>query len=455
MAHIPWEYKEELYKVAEYTPLRKQALFHHSKAKHRVVAGGNRGGKTECLAMEILPYLMWPNTAGWVVTKIYDLSEPLKEKLINVLVYKLGHKQVDSAGMLAIGEFNWNERFHILTMWTGSTLTFKSAENPDSLHAKRLDYVIIDEGSLFPGILYDTRLVPRLVDTGGWIASGGTFEYLQGDWFVDYFEVGQSYPNQYDVQSWSLPTTENPHIDREWLKQEERRLCRTEEGKRIYQARYLAIPVVSAYLVFPDFNRIKHVSEEYCEFDENLPVYIAIDPGGVYAVAAVQFKPIEGRGNDITSYTCCIIDEIYTTNTDTIEVIQDCKRRPWWNKVVGGAIDVAATEQFRMWSVKAGVPLARKKVPIQAGIQTLNHWISCDTLLSSPNCVMFETEMARYSYPTPGIAHMDTYDPRTRNPVDAWNHLTKAVIYLLVTKFGYYKVTKSKRDRKPMWGRGG
>jgi len=278
---------------------------------------------------------------------------------------------------------------------------------------------------------------------------------LQGDWFVDYFEVGQVYPNKYDVQSWSLPTTENPHVDQEWLKQEEARLCRTEDGKRIYQARYLAIPVLSAYLVFPDFNRIKHVSEELCAFDENLPVYLAIDPGGVYAVAAVQFKPLEARGNEITNLTACVIDELYETNTDTPAIIEECKKRRWWHKVEGGAIDVAATEQFRLWSVRGGVALMRKKVPIQAGIQTLNHWIANDTLLSSPHCVMLETEMARYSYPTPTIAHMDTHDPRRRNPTDAWNHLTKAIIYLLVTKFGYYRVTKSRADRRPMWGRGG
>lgn len=448
--------------------------------------------------MEIIPYLLWLNTNGWVVSATYDLAEELRRKVEDVLTERLGMERVVRSDNLQPWQFCYSIKTHTFTMGTGSTFLLKSADSPDSMHAVPLDWVLIDEAALLPYILYDTRIVPRLIDSGGWVLSMGTFEWSTGEWFEEYFDLGQV-ENDLGIESWHHPTEDNFHIynavggetpefvgekyhtnwhrvidtnpevvwpltpgtqviiwnvDIEWLRQQKARVA-----PEIFAARYEAQRATNPYLVFPGWNIVEHVNESRARFDDSLPVYLAIDPGGTYAVAAVQFKEFSdtGEDNELThGLSLCVIDELYfQTTVTTHEVFNAAQQRPWWPNVarwawphwdnMQGVIDVTANEQKRTWEHLARedetiktLHLKSMKVNRQPGIQTLQHFIDTNSLFVHPKCTFWNLEMRRWTYPQPTAANMGSEDPRKREPVDAWNHLTKAVIYLVVNKFGYF-----------------
>jgi len=471
-----------------------------SRAKHRVVVGGNRSGKSFGAAQEILPYLFWSNTRGWLVSSTYDNAEEIRRKLDDILEGKAGLEKVDRATNLQVGQYSYSLKSHTLLMFTGSFLKLKSAESPNSMHAEPLDYVVIDEAALLPYILYDTRLVPRLVDAGGHILSIGTLEWQQGEWFEEYFQYGQV-KNKMGIESWYHPTRDNYHlyvakggetaddvaaeyeanwkkivedndrvkwplkkgekvyvwnIDYRWLEEEKGRI-----DPGIYAARYEAKPSTNPYLVFPSWDMKVYVDDDKASFDPELPVYLAIDPGGTYAVAVLQLKEFEeepGKHNSLTKgMHLCLIDELYFQTTVTTDEVYraardrewwvnlDRKVHPWWDSMQG-VIDVTAREQERAWShlVKddeqvSSLHLMSQKVFEQDGIKTLQHFLDSNTLWVNSNCAYWNVEMRRWTYPPPTISKLGEADPRKApNPTDAWNHLTKAVIYFIVNKYGYY-----------------
>jgi hypothetical protein len=499
-AHLGYECitKKQVYDTLGYMPLPTIEAMHKSRANHRILAGGNRSGKTYGGMMEIVPYLFWVGTSGWVISGNYDLAEELRRKVEDILVTRAGMERVERSAGLQPWQFSYSVKSHIFTMGTGSTFQLKSAESPDSMHAVPLDWVLIDEAALLPYILYDTRITPRLVDSGGWVLSMGTFEWASGEWFEEYFDLGQI-SNDMGIESWHHPTENNFHVhhakggetpeeigekyhanwhkvveqnpeatwplspgvqliiynvDIAWLHQQKSRI-----SPEIYAARFEAQRATNPYLVFPTWNIVKHVSAERAEYDPELPVYISIDPGGTYAVAAVQFKKFDDVGQDnmlTRGYSLCVIDELYfQTTVTTHEVYNAAKQRKWWGNVARwpwphwdtaqGAIDVMTKEQARTWEHLARLDedikrlhLMSMKVNRQPGIQTLQHFIDTDSIYVHPRCTFWNLEMRRWTYPQPPAAGIGSEDPRKREPLDAWNHLTKAVIYLLVNKFGYY-----------------
>ena len=100
----------------------------------------------------------------------------------------------------------------------------------------------------------------------------------------------------------------------------------------VYNARYLAIVTPNQDRVYGTLSPRTHASDTKAAFDPSLPVYIAVDPGGVYAVGALQVKTLEGIGPAL-----CLIDEIYFPRTITTpEVQRECSAREWWNNVGTG-----------------------------------------------------------------------------------------------------------------------
>jgi hypothetical protein len=244
------------------------------------------------------------------------------------------------------------------------------------------------------------------------------------------------------------------NVDLEWLNRERARI-----DKDVYAARYEAVPAPNRYLVFPSYTIREFVDDRVAKFEPDLPVYLAVDPGGTYAVGAIQLKRIEKTKNE-NSLTkglhVCLIDTVYIQKTiTTSEVFEACKGRPWfpnlarnndWWDPYQGAIDVSAKEQQRIWSQlgrkdpRLGhLNLHSKKVNIDPGIKTLQHYLDTNTIWINSKCVEWNVEMRRYHYQPASIANQDTQDPRKADkPTDEWNHIIKAVIYFLVGKFGYY-----------------
>jgi len=266
---------------------------------------------------------------------------------------------------------------------------------------------------------------------------GGTFEeedYI--GWYRELFELGQS-ANNLELKSFSLPTWTNTIIfpggrnDPEILKQE---AGMTNER---FQERFGGVPCPKTGRVVTEFANSIHVKD--CPYDKNLPVELAVDPGyaGAHAILAVQ---------DYGEYIG-LIDEVYLQGYITKDMILICKKKDWWNAVVGGAIDIAGRQHQAMaapvevWMAE-GVSLRSKKVNIEDGIDLLRthmkqHPVSGRPgVIVDPKCRGFISECGGGRPPVEN-GGIWMRDKNTLQPIDRNNHACKALIYYLSNKYGF------------------
>jgi len=436
-AHLPYSVKQKIFNAIRYKPWGAQEPFHRSLATHRILAAGNQSGKTFAAAREVVCQLFVPiydptlgaarGRRGWVVVPRYSLADPILNEIINVL-YLLDFQRVSRKANLAEGEFWYSERTHYLSIWNGAELWVKSADEPAGLHAQPLDFIVIDEAGLVPFEVYQINLVPRLTVTGGWIAAIGTFEEADvGRWFVDFFNIGQT-ENDQGIESFCHPTVGSPYVSQEWL-EEQRKIYDPD----IFAARFLAKPIVGRRLMIRNFNFVEHVSR-WADYDKRYPVYLGVDPGGTYAVAALQIKYNEQTGKDVV----CLFDEIYDTRGGpTPVIIQKCREKEWWPSVglgdIVGAIDIANKESADIW-IREGYPLQRRvRVNPEAGADLLCTLLHQGRFLVHPRCTNFLREVVKYKRTRRSVGR----DYAAAPPSDEYNHLIKAITYFLVTKLGW------------------
>lgn len=443
--HLPWEFKSAVFKACGYEPFGDQGPFHRSTASHRILVGGNRSGKTHCLSREVTPYLFVPSSFGWVVAKHYSLCDPIMDAVIEALIL-LDHNPRPRAQNLKLGEFSYSRKDHRLVTWTGAVLEAKSGDNPDSLHARALDYCIVDEAALFSYYLYQTRLIPRLVDSGGWLAAIGTFEYDTGLWFEELWRIGQQ-PNDRSLESFTHPTTLNPYVNQAWLEEQKKNL-----DPNIFAARFLTIPMPSPLRVLHNFSHVENVSIN-AAYRPGDPVYLAIDPGATYAITALQVWRDETAQAHVN-----VIDEVYEEAAlGTRLMLSKCRKRAWWKSVghvdTSGVIDVMAYEQRIIWNEalrrEGRQPLQSRKVRIALNAQNLNFWLHHRRLLVHPACEKVQREAQLWQYPD--LRRGDSF---ARVPKDKFNHAWKAIGYFLVTKFGLIdaKPHEGISRPRPRWG---
>ena len=273
----------------------------------------------------------------------------------------------------------------------------------------------------------------------------GTFEeedYV--GWYRELFELGQSY-NQLDLKSFSLPTWTNIVIfpggreDAEILKQE------AGMTKERFQERFGGVPCPKTGRVVTEFANAIHVRP--CSFDKSLDVEIATDPGydGACAVLAIQ---------DMGEYLS-LIDEIYVQGVVTQDIILMCKKKEWWNAVVGGAIDIAGKQHqampapIELWRSQGNLGLVCKKINnIEDGIDLLRTHFKQHPITGQPGIVVDSKCQGLIAECGGGKSPVDgggiwMRDKNTLQPLKKNDHACKALIYYLSNKYGFVGVRKT------------
>jgi hypothetical protein len=99
---------------------------HNSRARFRINCQGRRSGKSYSAAYEILPWLLTPNSRGWIVAPSYDLGQKIarivKEEVIQKMHLPIANKK----------EVN-GDLYYLKIAGLNSELSVKSADSPDSL----------------------------------------------------------------------------------------------------------------------------------------------------------------------------------------------------------------------------------------------------------------------------------------------------------------------------------
>ena len=413
------------------TPLQVGILA--SKKRFILVAGGEQAGKSLVASKYLVSRFLENDSPGlyWLVAADYERTRAEFDYLVQ-----------DFASLGVLGEVTKRVDPGRIVLADGTRIETKSAKDPRTLAMRAPNGILGCEASQLDLDSY-FRLRSRVAPKRGWMFLSGTFEGSLG-WYPQLFsswQVGKD-----DEKSFSLPSYSNTNLYPKGANDPEILRLKAMASDEFFMERIQGIPCPPVGLVFGEFRADLHIDEDL-QYVQGEPVQLWMDPGyaGAYALEAVQ--EINGQ--------LCVFDEIYERGLTTEEMIVAATNRPWWPDVSSGVIDIAGYQHqamsapAEMWMDKTGLYLDAQKVRINEGTERLKGFMKVDSVSSrpgiafSPKCTGILSEFGAVPSPFDGQTRAYRWkSDREGNivgdtPEDKNNHGIKAVIYGLVSKFGY------------------
>ena len=290
-----------------YHPTPHQRRIHSSKKRFRVCNLGRRSGKSYLAAHEIIPWLLTPNTRGWIVAPSYNLAQKVAREVKQIVIREL------KLPLESKKEVNGDLYFMRLS-GLNSELAVKSADSPESLIGEGIDYLVIDEMALISRQTYEMFLRPTLADRQGWALFCSTPRSY--NYFYKLYEMGQSKQHP-DWESWQVPSWESP-----FFKDDIEQLKRTLTRETFLQE--IGAEFVSFAGAVFNFDRFTQVKKRL-KYNPELPTYVGIDFGYRTSCAVVlQCKNYPDRLSDLYQ-----IDEIFLENSKTEDLAKLIKGLPY------------------------------------------------------------------------------------------------------------------------------
>ena len=195
---------------------KKQILFHKTQKRNRWVFGGNRSGKTECGAVEVVylalgihPYRKNKPTDGWVVSLSRQVQRDVaQQKILHYLPPSSIEKVVMVAGTQDSLESGVIDFILVRSECGGtSRIGFKSCDQGrEKFQGTSLDYVWFDEEP--PKEIYDECRM-RVLDRRGQIF--GTMTPLKGlTWVYNTIYLNEN--NDAEVWCEQIEWSDNPFL---------------------------------------------------------------------------------------------------------------------------------------------------------------------------------------------------------------------------------------------------
>lgn len=295
---------------------KKQIEFHKCTKRNRWVFGGNRSGKTECGAVEVVwlargnhPYKPnKDNVSGWVVSLSTQVQRDVAQsKILNYLnpdwiidVVMISGKSTNPKGGVI-------DYITVRNIFGGvSKIGFKSCESGrDKFQGASLDFVWFDEEP--PKDIYDECRM-RVIDKKGEIF--GTMTPLQGLTFI-YNKIYLNEDNDKEIYHISMEWADNPYLDTDEIESVSATMSEDELASRRY-GKFSS----SSGLVYYEFDPSIHVIEPF-DVPKEWQDTMSIDPGlnnplschwyaisgdGVVYVMAEHYE----KGKDIDYHAQCI-----------------------------------------------------------------------------------------------------------------------------------------------------
>lgn len=273
---------------------KKQIAFHKCKKRNRWVFGGNRSGKTECGAVEVVylacgnhPYKKNKLTSGWVVSLSRQVQRDVAQrKILEYLPASCIEKIVMVSGGQDSAE-NGIIDFILVRSQVGgiSKIGFKSCDQGrEKFQGTSLDYVWFDEEPSYD-IYLECKM--RVLDKCGEIF--GTMTPLKGlTWVYNTIYLNDKNDNEiwYEMMEWA----DNPFLS----KKEIESMTKSLPAEEIESRRYGKF-MQNGGMVYSEFDENVHVIEPFevpMEWQDN----ISIDPG-LHNPLSAHFYAVDYDGN--------------------------------------------------------------------------------------------------------------------------------------------------------------
>lgn len=273
---------------------KKQIAFHKCKKRNRWVFGGNRSGKTECGAVEVVylacgnhPYKKNKLTSGWVVSLSRQVQRDVAQR--KILEY-LSASCIEKIVMVSGGQDSAENGiidFILVRSQVGgiSKIGFKSCDQGrEKFQGTSLDYVWFDEEPPYD-IYLECKM--RVLDKCGEIF--GTMTPLKGlTWVYNTIYLNDKNDNEiwYEMMEWA----DNPFLS----KKEIESMTKSLPAEEIESRRYGKF-MQNGGMVYSEFDENVHVIEPFevpMEWQDN----ISIDPG-LHNPLSAHFYAVDYDGN--------------------------------------------------------------------------------------------------------------------------------------------------------------
>ena len=267
---------------------KKQVKFHKCKKRNRWVFGGNRSGKTECGAVEVVymargihPYRKnKKDTFGWVVSLSREVQRDVAQA--KILSY-INPSWIDDITMVSGSKdsprYGVIDQIRVKNVFGGvSVIGFKSCDQGrEKFQGSSLDYVWFDEEP--PKDIYDECRM-RVIDKRGDIF--GTMTPLKGLTFI-YNEIYLNENNDPEVWYEFMEWGDNPYLNKKEVK-----ALSSFMGKDELESRRYGKFRSGTGLVYPEFDEHLHVIEPFMVTPDMHDI-ISIDPGLNNPLGALWF----------------------------------------------------------------------------------------------------------------------------------------------------------------------
>ena len=411
------------------------------KPRTVVVGGGEQAGKSYCGGHHAFGRWMLDE----IVWAVGNRHEDARRE------YEYCLKAGLAAGVIAPGQYStakegpWELQYingHILKTLDSADHTKLAREAPDGI-------ILCEPGR--QTIEAFSAAHRRVVPKSGWLLVIGTHEGENAAWYGDLCQDAMG-PNPWDAVFRQLPSWANAEYypggryDPKIVAEHRTILASNPRtGEEEFNERFGGLPKRRAGLVFDDFLNTVHLSYE-AEFDPARAVTLIVDPGYNPSSYAVGFVQQVGNHDHL-------FDEIYVqkmVHKEVLDVLANHYALPNVRHVVmdiaGTAHSGAGDSAYETWTAffrdrTSPKPVfSGQYVEVMEGIQKTHDRLRNDPLtqtpflLVHPRCLNTTYEFTKgYKYNINAITGRVTRD----KPIDADNHMMKALAYYFVDKYGY------------------
>lgn len=273
-----------------YEPHPGQEAFHNKLVRFRVLNCGNRWGKDRASLMEAIrlhaemlsenrPDTLVPRVMGWLVAPTFRLARQLWRELI---------KFMPPEWVVNIN----NAELQMTTVMDG-LIEVKSADDPDSLVAVGLDWVVITEAARINNMEEVwANIRARLSSPHRGLRGKGGYAILNStpkgmNEFYRLYQFGQD-PNMPEWQSWTFPTSDNPYVSQQEIEDAKRTL-----PDRLFRQNYLAEFLTDGGEVFANVDEVCSGIRQ--EPEPNMSYRAAWDPARVGDFSGFSIRNDKGE----------------------------------------------------------------------------------------------------------------------------------------------------------------
>lgn len=360
-----------------------------SSAWVKIVRWGTRCGKTKLAGALAAFVLLQDDTVVWIAAPDHSLCGRVWDEITGILIKGLG---------FAPSKMSDRPPYRIEFPW-GSRCDGKSTEHGarKSLVGEEVDLLIWDEAARSPGSVWPD-LSDRLVGAD----HRGKALVISTPTGLNHFrELCEFAEQDQDWETFHAPSSANPHLDREAIAAQERKLSpETFAQNWLAEFRMFAGQVYSEFKDEPDYTG--HTRP--LAYDPELPLYLTFDFGVENPFVCLW---IQVTGGDVVH----VIDEYYKTDWSTIEngaAVLAQHQAAGYREITGAYGDPSGRDAILTLRQQFKLPIVRARRVTPKGfqgrekpatIEIIRRFLRELRLLVDPKCVQTRREFGLYRYP--------------------------------------------------------